>query len=93
MKNEFLEKLESYVKEYPKVEVVRSSNRSKGITYEEMWEYNGVTSLKYIETILYNWRKKGYRNKKEIMEAKSKYRESKKEEVKDVFYYDWLNDD
>lgn len=55
--------------------------------------YNGVTSLKYIETILYNWRKKGYKNKKDIMEAKSKYRESKKEEVKDVFYYDWLNDD
>ena len=54
--------------------------------------YNGVTSLRYIEKILYDWRKKGYKNKKDIMEAKNKYRESKKE-VKDVFYYDWLNDD
>ena len=54
--------------------------------------YNGVTSLRYIEKILYEWRKKGYKNKKDIMEAKNKYRESKKE-VKDVFYYDWLNDD
>lgn len=54
--------------------------------------YNGVTSLKYIETILYNWRKKGYKTKEEVMEAKSKYRESKKEE-KEIFYYDWLNDD
>ena len=54
--------------------------------------YNGVTSLRYIEKILYDWRKKGYKNKKEVMDAKNKYRESKKE-VKDVFYYDWLNDD
>ncbi len=54
--------------------------------------YNGVTSLRYIEKILYDWRKKGYKNKKDIMDAKNKYRESKKE-VKDVFYYDWLNDD
>ncbi len=54
--------------------------------------YNGVTSLRYIETILYNWRKKGYKTKKDIEEDKKKIRESKKE-VKDVFYYDWLNDD
>ncbi|MBQ8192702.1 MAG: DnaD domain protein [Bacilli bacterium] len=54
--------------------------------------YNGVTSLRYIEKILYDWRKKGYKNKKDIMDAKNKYRESKKE-VKDIFYYDWLNDD
>jgi len=54
--------------------------------------YNGVTSLRYIEKILYDWRKKGYKNKKDVMDAKNKYRESKKE-VKDVFYYDWLNDD
>lgn len=54
--------------------------------------YNGVTSLKYIETILYSWRKKGYKNKQDIMTAKSKNRESKKED-KELFYYDWLNDD
>ena len=54
--------------------------------------YNGATSLKYIETILYNWRKKGYKTKKEVIEAKTKYRETKKEE-KEIFYYDWLNDD
>lgn len=54
--------------------------------------YNGVTSLRYIEKILYEWRKKGYKTKSDIMEAKNKYRESKKE-TKDVFYYDWLNDD
>ena len=57
--------------------------------------YNGVSSLKYIETILYNWRKKGYKTKAEVRDAKNKYYESKKEqkEEKEIFYYDWLNDD
>ena len=54
--------------------------------------YNGVTSLRYIEKILYDWRKKGYKNKKEVMDAKNKYRESKTA-VKDVFYYDWVTED
>jgi len=57
--------------------------------------YNGVSSLKYIETILYNWRKKGYKTKAEVRDAKNKYYETKKEqkEEKEIFYYDWLNDD
>ena len=55
--------------------------------------YNGVTSLRYIETILYNWRKKGYKTKEEVQSAKIKARESKKEAPQDVFFYDWLNDD
>ena len=36
--------------------------------------------------------KKGYKNKQDVAAAKKSYHESKKE-VKDVFYYDWLNDD
>lgn len=55
--------------------------------------YNGVTSLRYIEKILYDWRKKGYKSKLDVIEAKNKYRENSKKESKDVFYYDWLNDD
>ena len=54
--------------------------------------YNGATSLRYIETVLYTWRKKGYKTKQDIIASKDEMRESKKEE-KEVFYYDWLNDD
>ena len=54
--------------------------------------YNGANSFRYIEKILYDWRKKGYKNKEDVINAKAKYRESKKE-VKDIFHYDWLNDD
>ena len=48
--------------------------------------------LRYIEKILYDWRKKGYKNKEDVINGKIKYKESKKE-VKDIFHYDWLNDD
>ena len=54
--------------------------------------YNGANSFRYIEKILYDWRKKGYKTKEDVINAKVKYRESKKE-VKDIFHYDWLNDD
>jgi len=54
--------------------------------------YNGANSLRYIEKILYDWRKKGYKNKEDVINGKIKYKESKKE-VKDIFHYDWLNDD
>lgn len=54
--------------------------------------YNGANSFRYIEKILYDWRKKGYKTKEDVINAKVKYRESKKE-TKDIFHYDWLNDD
>lgn len=54
--------------------------------------YNGANSLRYIETVLYSWRKKGYKTKQDVQNGKTKIRESKKEE-QDPFYYDWLNDD
>lgn len=69
-----------------------------GFTHELIMEglkeaiYNGATSFRYIEKILYDWRKKGYKNKHDVIEAKNKYRESKKE-IKDFFYYDWVHDD
>ena len=49
-------------------------------------------SLRYIETVLYSWRKKGYKTKQDVIKGKAKIHENKKEEV-EPFYYDWLNDD
>lgn len=54
--------------------------------------YNGANSFRYIEKILYDWRKKGYKTKEDVINGKIKYKESKKE-TKDIFHYDWLNDD
>ena len=54
--------------------------------------YNGANSLRYIETVLYTWRKKGYKTKQDVINAKAKNRDTKQED-REPFYYDWLNDD
>lgn len=50
--------------------------------------YNGVTNLRYIDKILYDWKKKGI-NSKEDLKNKNKRKEKPK---KEVFDYDWLNE-
>ncbi len=50
--------------------------------------YNGVTSLRYIDRILYDWKKKGIKNKEDLQNKNSKSAKTKKE----VFDYDWLNE-
>lgn len=49
--------------------------------------YNGVTNLRYIDTILFEWRKKGINSEKDIKIKKEKI------EKKELFDYDWLNED
>ena len=53
---------------------------------------NGVSNLRYIDKILYEWKKKGIKNSDDILKNKKKYRDSKSNSI-DVFDYDWLNDD
>lgn len=51
---------------------------------------NGVGNLRYIDSILNDWRKKGYRKQEDVKKDKEIYR-SKKSKV-EVFDTDWLND-
>ena len=51
---------------------------------------NGVNNLNYIDSILNNWKKKGYKSKEDIKKEKEVYR-NKKEKV-EVFETDWLNE-
>lgn len=51
---------------------------------------NGNGSLRYIGGILENWRKKGFKNKNDVLKDKEIYR-SKKSKV-EVFDTDWLNE-
>lgn len=47
---------------------------------------NGVNNLKYIDKILVEWNKKGYKNRLDI-----KRKKSKDEDNLDIFEYDWLD--
>lgn len=54
--------------------------------------YNNVKNLKYIDRILYTWKNKGIKTKEDIIKDKKNYRKPK-EEVKDLFDYNWLEDE
>ncbi len=51
--------------------------------------YNGVSNLRYIDKILSEWYKKGIKNSNDI--AKQREKRNKKPK-KEVFEYDWLNE-
>lgn len=52
--------------------------------------FNGVSNLRYIDKILYEWGKKGFKNASDI----KKKRETKnKDEKVELFDYNWLEDD
>ena len=53
--------------------------------------YNGVSNLRYIDKILYEWKKKGIKTAKDVELNRTKF-QNKKEEKPEVFSYDWLND-
>lgn len=52
--------------------------------------YNGVNNLRYIDKILYEWQKKGYKTMKEV--KKESFNQHSKEEPKELFDYNWLED-
>lgn len=54
--------------------------------------YNGVSSLRYIDKILYEWQKKGY---KKMIEVKEGLEKARKEDTGslDLFDYNWLEDE
>ena len=53
--------------------------------------YNDAKSLKYIDRILYTWKQKGIKTKEDIIKDKRNFRNSKK--TKEVFDYNWLEED
>ena len=79
--------------EYEKIkEWITSGNSNELITLAlKEAVLNGVGSLNYIDRILDSWKKKGYKNKSDILKEKENYR-TKKAKVQ-VFDTDWLNEE
>ncbi len=76
--------------EYEIINAWLSSGMSESIITEALKEatYNGVSSLRYIDRIIYDWGKKGYKTVEDI--RKNKY---KSEEKNDTFFeYNWLDE-
>ncbi len=75
--------------EYELINAWKDKNFSEELIIEALKEavLNGVTNLRYIDKILYDWNRKGIKNPKDI--EKRKVTNEKKEKL---FKYDWLND-
>lgn len=54
--------------------------------------YNGATNIRYIDTILYEWNKKGLKTKEDVDNYLNNRYENKKLEETGVFDYNWLED-
>lgn len=54
--------------------------------------FNGVFKLNYIDKILYEWNKKGIKTPNDIEKDKANY-SKKKEEKKELYDYNWLEDE
>ncbi len=52
--------------------------------------YNGVNNLRYIDKILYEWQRKGYKTMKEVQN--NNLIKNKKEDSKELFDYNWLDE-
>lgn len=68
-----------------------NENFSNSIIIEALKEatFNGVSSLRYIDKILYEWKKKGIKNINDVRNLQNKHKE-KKEEI-EIFDYNWLD--
>lgn len=56
--------------------------------------FNGVSNLRYIDTILYEWSKKGIKTVSDVEKNRLKHRdESKSKEKLDLFEYDWFDEE
>ena len=78
--------------EYEKIKEWITSGNSEELIACALKEavMNGVNNFNYIDRILDSWKKKGYKNKKDITGDREKYR-SKKEKVQ-IYDTDWLNE-
>lgn len=76
--------------EYELINAWKENNFSEELILQALKEavLNGVSNLRYIDKILYEWNRKGIKCANDI-EKQRKHNEVKKTEV---FDYDWLND-
>lgn len=54
--------------------------------------YNGATNIRYIDTILHEWHKKGFKTKEDVDNYLNNKYDNKKLEETNIFEYNWLDD-
>ena len=52
--------------------------------------YNGVSNLRYIDKIIYEWGKKGIKTKEDVEKNRKQFKNTEK---KEIFDYNWLDEE
>ena len=87
--------------EYEIIKAWLNDNISEELIKEALKEavYNGVSNLRYIDTILYTWNKNGIKTVEDVCENRKKRKEKIEKDNKDVdidteiFEWNWLDED
>lgn len=78
--------------EYEFINAWINSGMNEDIIKEALKEatYNGVSNLRYIDKIIYEWNKKGYKTVEDVI--KNKYKKEEKKDTSTFFEYNWLDE-
>lgn len=84
--------------EYEIIKAWLDNHNSEEIIHEALKEaiFNGVSNLRYIDKILYEWNKKGIKTKEDVINNKKKRRnqeKAKKEIDLNIMDWDWFEDE
>lgn len=78
-----IEQIKEWITTYKNEDLIKAALRETVL--------NGANNLRYIDKILNDWNKKGYKNREDILRDRENYR--KKKQNIEVFDTDWLNDE
>ena len=78
-----IEQIKEWITTYKNDDLIKAALREAVL--------NGVSNLRYIDTILNEWNKKGYKTREDVIRDRDNYRKKKKNI--EVFDTDWLNDE
>ncbi len=90
--NEFKRPLAGVEVEFIKAWVEKMYDESLILRALEEAIYNGAVNIRYIDTVLYEWSKKGYKTREDVENGLKKPYENKKVEDTNIFDYNWLDE-
>ena len=84
--------------EYEIIKAWIENNYSEEIITEALKEavYNGVSNLRYIDKILYEWNRKGIKTKEDVEKNRENHKKKEEKDVEfdtEIFDWNWLDED
>ena len=81
--------------EYEIIKAWLNNNISEELIKEALKEavFNGVSNLRYIDKILYEWNKLGIKNKEDVLKNKKKHNDKNEDKVDIDIDWNWFDED